>query len=444
MAQSNAVPAATPRLPCVILIVADGLGYGDLGCYGQKAVATPHLDALAKDGVRFSDFHAGGTSDMTARASLMTGQDAAATTGLRARTLAERLKTAGYVTGFIGYWGLGEFHSSNAPQRRGFDVVVAYGDRQHAWDLYAGHLFRKDPRSGFEGRVPLVGNPHGAENAYLPDLLTQAAVRFCRLNEPKRLNSYRPFFLMLSYPVPAAVVAQSGPVPEVEASAGREWTSTQKDRANAIGRLDQNVGELLDELEKRGMDLNTLVFITSALGPVGQAPSDLRLFGSTGPFILGDQPLAEGRLRVPLIVRWPFWMKTGRASDLLLTGTDIVPTVLEAARVDVPEALDGISFLPTLQGQAQTNRHEYLIWQALADDGRTDVAVRQGQWKGVQTGTEQSWQLFDLAADPGEQTDLAKQRPELLEELKAKLPKRPGNGAHSSGASEASHVVPAG
>jgi len=419
-AQTNTVLQATPRLPSVILIVADELGYGDLGCYGQKMIPTPRMDSLAGSGIRFTNFYVGSASDSDARAALLTGQGGDALRNSGNRTLAERLKEAGYHTGCIGYWGLGGFDSMNAPQRRGFDVVVAYGDRRHSHDLFTGYLYRRDPHTGFEDSMRLAANPPGKKGAYLPDLLTQAALRFCKQNKPEKLNSYRPFFLLLSYPVPAAIAARSGPVPEAEAYTAKDWPAIQKEKASAISRLDQHVGELLKELEERGMAENTIVLLTSSMGPEKRDPLDPEFFDSTGPFSTGEGSLSEGRLRVPLIVRWPFWMKRGGGvSDLLLSANDIVPTVIEAARVEIPEGMAGISFLPTLLGETQTNKHEYLNWKLVDDEGEMHQAMRFEHWKACRQVANQPWRLYDLAVDSGEQTDLADQRPEIIVKIKA-------------------------
>lgn len=416
-AQTNQPPPSAARRPCLVLILADELGYGDLGCYGQKRILTPRLNALAAGGMRFTEFHAGAPEDRSARATLLSGLTLAAGDKVPAPTLAEQLKEAGYHTGFIGYWGLGSFDSADAPQRRGFNEVVAYNNRAHALDLHADHLYRRDPHTGFEGYVPLVENQARKRAVYVPDLLTRAAVRFCRQNQPEALNGYRPFFLLLSYPVPAAVGANNGPIPETPAYQGQGWPAPQLAKANAITRLDQHVGELVDELETRGMAANTLLLFTSNLGPDPQRPLDPRFFESTGRFGLDAGHLAEGRLRLPLIVRWPFWIRTGRTTDLLTSGPDIPVTLLAAARLECPAHFTGRSFLPTLQGRDQTNRHATLQWTVAREDGGRPRAIKQEKWKLIQPGDGQPPALYDCVADPGETNNLAGQKPDVVRTL---------------------------
>lgn len=419
-AQTNLPPRSAARLPSVVIIIADGLGYGDLGCYGQENIQTPRIDQLAARSARFRNCHAGGGEDKQSRVTLLTGMAVGQASGSEMPTLAERLQAAGYHTGFIGYWGLGGFSSANAAQRRGFDEVVAYGDRRHSHDLYTGHLFRKDPYTGFEGVTALANNHSTGKRTYLPDLLTRATLKFCKQHKPERLNNFRPFLLVVSYPVPAAVTSTSGPIPESPAYADRSWPAGQMARANAITRLDQHVGELLDELDERGMTQNTIVLVTSSQGP--EKPSaDTESLKSTGAFTSGEEPLSEGQLRVPLIVEWPFWVRTNITSDLLLSGADIVPTLLQAARLEMPDDLTGISFLPTLLGQTQTNRYDHLTWTVVDGEGRTHQAVRRENWKAVRHGADQPWRLYNLDADPGERTDLADRNPEMVKKLEALL-----------------------
>jgi len=420
-AQTNEPPSASPRLPSMVLIVTDGLGYGELGCYGQKRIQTPRIDELAAESFRFTDFHAGAADDLLARVALLTGKILPAWPASDASTLAEQLKKAGYHSGYIGYWGLGGTGSPDACHRRGFDETAVYGSLENAQNLYADHLFRHDPYTGFEGRVPLVKNGDGNRQVYLPDLLTQAAVRFCRQNKPDAVKAFRPFFLVVSYPVPAAVTARSGPVPEATMYADEDWSELQKARAGAITQLDRNVGEILDQLDESGAKANTIVLITSTLGPAKKSSGAADTFSSTGAFSPAGGKLSEGRLRVPLIVSWPFWIRSGKTSDLLLAGQDIAPTLLEAARLDPGNGLGGLSFLPTLQGRPQTNHHAQLRWTVADERGPTQRAVEQGRWKLIDPGDGQALELYDLIVDPGETRNISEQHPEVLRELKTLL-----------------------
>lgn len=424
-AQTNELPRSAGRLPSVVLILADGLGYGDLGCDGQKRIRTPRIDELAAQSFRFTEFHAGAANDRLARVALLTGKVPGSWPAPDVPTLAEQLKQAGYHTGYIGYWGLGGVGSTNASHRRGFEETVVYGSLAHARDLYADHLFRHDPYTGFEGRVPLLENRDGNKRVYVPDLLTQAAVRFCRQNKPDRLKHFRPFFLVVSYPVPAAVTEHSGPAPAVSDDAGENWSELQKARASAITRLDQSVGEILDLLDDQGMKANTILLITSSLGPADEPSRAAEEPKSTEPFSSAGGKLSEARLRVPLVVSWPFWIRSGKVSDLLLTGPDIAPTLLAAVRLDPGDDLDGLSFLPTLQGRPQTNHHAQLRWTAASEGGTVQRAVEQGTWKLIDPGDGQAAELYNLATDPGETRNVAEQHPEVVSELKTVLGERP-------------------
>lgn len=387
-ATTNAPPKSAPRLPSIVLILVDGLGAGDLGCYGQEQIQTPRIDKLSTNSIRFTQFHVGAGDDVQSRASLFTGRLVEAGLSRDVPTLAEMLKDAGYRTGYLGHWGLGSFTSANAAHRRGFSEFAGYDSWRHAQDFYTDHLYRVDPDLGFEDREALQGNNRAKRDTYLPDLLTYATLQFCKRHKPERQNHYQPFFLVLGYPLPTSAVDQSrAEIPMA--------------KANAVTRLDQHVGEILDELEKRGMAANTIILLA----------------GSPSPGRFGAEALSERHLRRPLIVRWPLWMKTGRTSDLLLAGQDLTPTLLEAARLDDFGEMDGISFLPTLQGGQQTNQHTLLRWTSTCEGETTPHAVKQGQWKLISRGGGQSAELYDLATDPGEETDVASQNPEVVRGL---------------------------
>jgi arylsulfatase A-like enzyme len=429
-AETNTVSQAAPRRPNIVLILADELGGGDLGCYGQKRILTPQINALAMRGVRFTEFHAGAADDRGAREMLLYGGAPGAEGSNQVRSVAARLKDAGYHTGYIGYWGLGASGSPAAAHGQGFEEVVAYDSRAHARDLHADHLYRRDPHTGFEGAVPLIENQARGQGVYVPDLLTQAAVRFCRQNKPEPLNRFRPFFLVLSYPVPAAAGAYRGPIPETAAYADQGWPEAQQAKANTITRLDQHVGELFAELDKRGLTPNTIVLLTSSLGPDPKGPPEPGFFESTGRFGLDAGGLSEGRLRVPLIVSWPFWTRSARTSDLLTSGPDLLPTLLEAARVELPKDLPGISFLPTLQGRDQTNRHTSLQWTVAAEAGAQSYALKQGRWKLIDRGGETPAELYDCVADPRESKNVAEQNPGVVRDLLQKRSQSAALGPH--------------
>ncbi len=414
-AQTDTPPVAQPRLPNVVLVLVEGLGAGDLGAHGQVLIHTPRLDELASQAVRFTDFHTGGATDVDSRAVLMTGRLLTNGLAVRVPTLGEWMQKAGYHTGFIGQWGLGSFDSAEAAHRRGFDEFAGYDSRAHAMDLYTDGLYRRDPTTGFEGRVPLVENAAGKQNIYLPGLLTRAATQFFKNNKPEHLNRFQPFFLVVSYPSPQAAIERGFALPPQHLYADRSWPDAQKAKALAITWLDQHVGEIMDQLERLGLARDTVLIFTSVTGPAASPACDLAFFKSAGPFSAGQGTLNQGNLRVPLIVRWPFWMKTPQARDVLCGAQDLVPTLLELSRLSVPEGMEGISLLPAVLGQAQTNRHAVLHWPATANSAQQ--AFRVGNWKVLCRGGHSAIEVYDLANDPRETHDLAAVAPALMRRL---------------------------
>jgi len=216
-AQPGNLPASAARKPNIIFILADDLGYGDLGCYGQTKIKTPNLDQLAADGMRFTSFYAGSTVCAPSRCALMTGLHTGhalirgnAKVALRSqdRTVAVILKQAGYRTGLIGKWGLGNEQTTGVPQKQGFEDFIGYLDQTHAHDYYTDYLWRYDPptdaKPGYDGRMDFPENQGGKQGLYMNDLFTTAALNYVHINKPDQFNNYRPFFLYLAYTIPHA------------------------------------------------------------------------------------------------------------------------------------------------------------------------------------------------------------------------------------------------
>src|SRR5437867_2261584 len=210
---ASSAPPSTPRKPSIILILADDLGYGDLGCYGQTRIKTPKIDKLAAEGIRFTDFYAGSTVCAPSRCALMTGLHTGhawvrgnGAVPLRPEdiTLADVLKKSGYHTGLVGKWGLGNENTTGVPQNKGFDEFVGYLDQAHAHDYYTDHLDRFDPKHPQYPQSVLIENQGGKKGLYIPDLLTKAGLNFVRANKPDRFNHYRPFFLDFATIIPHA------------------------------------------------------------------------------------------------------------------------------------------------------------------------------------------------------------------------------------------------
>jgi len=426
---TNAIATTQPHRPSIILIMTDGLGYGDLSCYGQTKFQTPNLDRLAAGGIRFTSYYAGAAASSPSRAALLLGKDSShleqradADVPLAAGdvTIAQILKHFGYQTGLIGEWNLGDDGTSGAPWHKGFDEFAGYFDPNDAANYYADYLWRYAPRSwinqtnhhreDFIGREMLYPNTSGKRGQYIPDLYTKAMLNFVQNNQPDWFNHYRPFFLMVNYKIPGD---GSGPVPTDAPYSGESWSQPEKNRAAMITRLDGYIGQLLEQLQKYNLTNNTVIFFTSDTGPEGSSGVDSKFFRSAGPFRGGRGDLYEGGLRVPMIVSWPGKIPAGQVSDFPCAAWDFLPTVADIASVKPEAGLDGISILPTLLGQTQTNRHETFHWE-LKNGRNAGHTVRLKDWEIVQPKAGAPPELYDLKTDPGEVNNIARQHPEVI------------------------------
>jgi arylsulfatase A-like enzyme len=427
--------APAPRRPNIVFILADDLGYGDVGCYGQTRIKTPNLDKLAADGIRFTSFYAGSTVCAPSRATLMTGLHSGhnivrgnrRNAGLRQQdlTVAELLKQAGYRTALVGKWGLGEEGSPGVPGKKGFDEFIGYLNQTHAHDYYTDHLFRVDPVTGFEGRITLMENAGGQKGLYIDDLFTRAALKFIENNQPDDLNRHRPFFLYLTYTIPHAnneEGVRSGNGMEVPTDApysAESWPPVQKNKAAMITRMDNDIGRILERLKALKLEQNTLIFFSSDNGPHKEGGVDPEFFKSSGPFRGIKRDLYEGGIRVPFIVRWPGKIQAGRVSDEPYAFWDFLPTAAEIALVKAPSEIDGVSLLPALLGKAQTPKHEFLYWEF--HERGFQQAVRMGDWKAVRPQAGEPLELYALKADPGESKNVAAQNPEVIAKIEGLL-----------------------
>ncbi|MET0649778.1 MAG: arylsulfatase, partial [Pyrinomonadaceae bacterium] len=343
------------RGPNVILVVADDLGYGDLGAYGQRRIRTPNLDRMAREGVRFTDAYAPSPVCAPSRASFMTGlhQGHARIRGNMNRnnervplrtedvTIAEVLKGAGYRTGVVGKWGLGEPGTTGVPGRQGFDYFYGYLNQNHAHSYYPEYLWQNDERVTLRG------------GTYAHDLFTREALAFIRRGEDGR-----PFFLYLAYTLPHAnneLTRKTGNGMEVPSDApySREpWTPQQRNYAAMVTRLDADVGELIRLLKEMDIDRETVVIFTSDNGPQGRDEGgyDQTLFDSNGPFRGLKRELYEGGIRVPLLVRGPGRVRAGVTSAYPVTLCDLLPTAAALAGARTPFASDGVSLQSLLLG----------------------------------------------------------------------------------------------
>ncbi|MDB6112501.1 MAG: N-acetylgalactosamine-6-sulfatase [Pedosphaera sp.] len=432
-AQATEPHAPAPRRPSILFILADDLGYGDLGCYGQQKIKTPNIDKLAAEGMRFTSCYAGSTVCAPSRATLMLGKH---TGHVRIRgnsdqslqgddvTIAELLKASGYSTGIIGKWGLGEEGTSGVPGKKGFDECFAFLNQTEAHNYYPPFLYQSDSQ-GNRRRVMYSENADGQKGKYAPDLFTETSLNFLRLNRPTQFNKYRPFFLYLAYTIPHAnneLGKKTGNGMEVPSDApysSEPWPQVEKNKAAMITRMDNDIGQLMEKLKELKIDNNTIVIFASDNGPHKEGGVDPKYFKSSGPLRGIKRDLYEGGIRVPLIVRWPWGMKAGTTSDLPCAFWDFLPTAAEIARLSPPKDSDGISILPTLMGKTQTNRHEFLYWEF--HEGGFKQAVRMGDWKAVRHGVDGPLELYNLKADLGEQDNVADKNPEVVGKIEAYL-----------------------
>ncbi len=405
--------------PNIVLILADDLGYGDLGCYGQQRILTPNLDRLATEGTRFTQVYAGSTVCAPSRCCLMTGMHTGHARirdniphGIFLRsadvTIAEVLKQGGYRTGAVGKWGLGIHGSEGKPNDQGFDDWFGHVDQDQAHYYYPDHLWDND-------RVVLLpGNRGEQKKQYTHDLFTERALRF--LDE-----SRQPFFLYVAYTLPhwsdyPLKSDESQIVPSDEPYCDRDWPQVEKNYAAMVTRMDRDVGRIVNLLQQRGLDRNTIVFFTSDNGPSAEAKHRPKFFSSAGPLRGVKRDLYEGGIRVPMLVRWPGHVPAGQVSDVVWAFWDVMPTLAALAGVTPPAGLDGISMLPALLGQAAPQR-AHLYWDYGHTRGNYKQAVRDGDWKAIRNRADAAIELYDLKADPGETHDVAGDHPEIVERM---------------------------
>jgi arylsulfatase A-like enzyme len=427
-AASDAQDAA--RKPNVIFILADDLGYGDLGSYGQQKIKTPNLDRMAREGKRFTQFYAGSTVCAPSRCVLMTGLHTGhcyirgnAKTNLRPEdvTVAEVMKSAGYRNGLTGKWGLGHEGSDGVPTRQGFDYFFGYLDQTHAHNYYPTFLLRNEERVKLRNVVPDEG-PVGQGVAtvkvdYSHDLIAKEALDFIDREKDK------PFFLYLAMTLPHAnneAKKDGMEVPDLADYGGLDWPERQKQHASMISRMDADVGRVLERLKRHGIDDHTLVLFSSDNGPHREGGNDPDFADSNGPLRGIKRDLHDGGIRVPMIARWPGKIPAGTTSQHIGYFGDLLPTLAEVAGAKVDVKHDGLSFLPELLGREQKS-HEFLYWEFY--EGGSAQAVRKGDWKAIARPFGGPIQLYDLSKDVGEQTDVAAKNPEVVAAMRAMMEK---------------------
>lgn len=457
---------ATKKKPNIIYIMADDLGYGDLGCYGQPFISTPNIDSLAAGGVRFTQAYSGSPVSAPSRASLMTGQHTGHTEvrgnkeywrGTDTITygvnkeyavvgqhpydpnrviLPEILKDNGYKTGLFGKWAGGYENSVSTPDKRGIDDFYGYICQFQAHLYYPNFLNRYYPEEGDTSVVrvimednidyPMFGDAYANRQQYSGDMIHQEALKWIDKQNPDE-----PFAAFLTYTLPHAELYQPNDSLlqhyEEKFVEDFDWGGQEGSRYNAtkhvhaqfaamISRLDQYVGEIGALLKEKGIDDNTIIIFTSDNGPHEEGGADPTFFGRDGKLRGLKRQVYEGGIRIPFIVSWPGVVAPGTESDRQIVFYDIMPTLSDLLDVDLAEAYngtetDGISFLPTLLGEEQPER-DYLYWEFHETD---QIGVRKGDWKLIVVGGKP--RLYNLKDDISETTDIADQHPEIVNEM---------------------------
>ena len=421
----------------IVYLIADDLGYAELGCYGQKKIKTPNIDKLATQGMKFTQHYSGNPVCAPSRCVLMTGKHSGhsqvrgnkqvggaegwklgSTTGgqwpLKAGTVtvAGILKDAGYRTGAFGKWGLGRVGTTGDPNKQGFDHFFGYICQRQAHTFYPNHLWR-------DGKVEWIeANKDGKEGAYSHDLIANEALKFVKANKD------RPFFLYVPFTIPHvalqvpedSLAEYKGKWPDPPYTGDKGYFPHPNPRAcyaAMVTRMDRDVGRIMSLLKELNLEDNTIVMFTSDNGPTFNGGSDSAFFESAHPLRGLKGSVYEGGIRVPFIVRWPGRVKAGSVSEHICAFWDFLPTCCELIGVDAPGDIDGISILPTLLRQrGKQKKHKYLYWELGGRQG-----VRMGRWKAVRPRLKRKIQLYDLDKDIGEQNDVADAEPEILTKM---------------------------
>ncbi|MDQ6610368.1 MAG: arylsulfatase [Bacteroidota bacterium] len=434
------IPAAAQKTakPNIIFILADDLGYGDLGCYGQQKIATPNIDKLAKMGVKFTQFYSGSTVCAPARCTFLTGMH----TGhgvIRGNvtikpegqiplpdsivTFPMLLQKAGYTTAAFGKWSLGFITTSGDPQKKGFDEFYGYNCQTLAHNYYPDHLWHN------HDKIDLAVNLK-TDSVYSADLIHQQAMNFLNSKHDK------PFFLYLPYTLPHAdVIVPHDDVYNYYVKKFAEHPVTVKKSkdddthydayphaayAAMVARLDKYVGEIMQLLKENGMEENTLLIFTSDNGPHKEKGGDPAFFNSSAGFKGIKRDLYEGGIREPFIAYQKGVTKPGTINPEPAALWDMFPTFLQLANQPIPKNIDGISILSSIKGLQQKSR-DYFYWELHESGGKQ--AVRMGDWKGVKlnvsTSSTSPVELYDLKNDPHEKYNIAAQHPDIVSKIEA-------------------------
>lgn len=429
------------RSPNIIFILADDLGYGEIGCYGQKKFNTPNIDRLAADGMRFTQAYAGTAVCAPSRASLFTGLHTGHTPIRDNRAagpegqfplpdstviLPQLLKQGGYTSGCFGKWGLGYPGSTGDPVKKGIDEFYGYNNQTLAHNYYPHHLWHN------EKKILLPENNGANSGTYAPDLIHEKTLEFIDRNKD------RPFALFVTTAIPHAEmiappeymdryigkfgeeIPYVGPDTEVAAFEKTGAYSSQSHPLSGFAAmmsvLDDQVGEIVEKIKQLGLEGDTVIIFTSDNGPSNEGGKDCSFFKSAGELRGLKRDLYEGGIRVPFIVKWPGKVKKGAVTDHLTAFWDMLPTLTGIAGVKTELGMDGLSILPTLTGKGTQKQHPFLYWEFYEHGGK--MAGRINNWKGVRLNVRDNpngpIELYDLSTDIGEQNNLAAEHPDLV------------------------------
>ncbi len=428
------------RPPNIVFLMADDLGYGDLGCYGQTRIRTPNIDRLAAEGMKFTDAYAGCTVCAPSRSVLMTGLHMGHTS-VRSNpggvpllaedvTVAEILKQAGYATGCFGKWGLGDIGTDGVPWKQGFDEFFGYLHQVHAHFYYPEFLYKNDQE------YPLPGNENKHRSTYSHDVIAEQAREFIRNHKDQPFFCYVPFTIPhLELLVPEDSMAEyRGQFPEPRPFHDprghyADQPAPRAAYAAMVTRMDRDVGRMMALVAELGIDENTLVIFTSDNGAATPLWDPEDYFNSAGGFRGHKQNFYEGGIRVPLVARWPGRIAAGSVSHLPCAFCDFLPTACELSGQGIPPYTDGISILPALLGKGKQKEHEFLYWELPRYNNTTHQfreeiprqAVRMGNWKAVRPVPDGPLELYNLEADPKETTNVAAGNPAVMAKIEEYL-----------------------
>ena len=459
--------------PNIIFILADDLGYGELGCYGQELIETPNIDRMAANGMKFTQHYSGSPVCAPSRCVLLTGLHSghayirgndewkergmvwdyramiadSTLEGQRpipedAITIGKLLQSEGYKTGMIGKWGLGAPNTHGIPTRQGFDFFCGYNCQRQAHTYYPVHLYLNENRLHLEndtvapntkleeGADPLDMGSYSRYNlqTYAPDVMFSEMIRFIEQNREE------PFFFYWASPIPHNPLQAPGKWVDYYVQKFGDEPPYPGDKgyfphryphaayAAMVSYLDERVGDLVAKLKEEGLYENTLIIFTSDNGPTYSGGADSQWFNSAGPF-RSDRGWAkgyvhEGGIRVPMVASWPGKIESGTESDHISAFWDLLPTLCDVAGADIPEDLDGISYLPELLGEGDQVEHPFLYWEFPAYNGQQ--AVRMNQWKAIRKDIFEGnlkLELYNLEADIQEQQNVAEENPEIIRQM---------------------------